>query len=415
MLRHAGSNWVTGDRFFDRETELQALERRVCDGVHTLLTAQRRMGKTSLVRELFRRFEARGEFEPVFVDLEAAGNPEDAIAEIGTQCRRLDGTWGRVRRAFDGLTARVDEVDLADLRIKLRAAVDPASWSQQGDALFTILADSKKPTVLAIDEIPMIVIAMLKGNDSAVTPERLEATRRFLSWLRKNGQAHRDKVTMILSGSVGLQPILQEAGLSAHVNIFAPLELRPWTEDVARDCLGELAATDGISLPDSAKRMICRLLRCCVPHHVQQFYFYLYELLQREGRHEAGLADVEQVYQYEMLGMCGQVDLNHYDTRLNKVLGPQQYWVARELLTDACAHDGFLNDESIRQFVRLLRRSHSAPQDAIRNVLRVLEHDGYLARESGGYRFVSGLVEDWWRKSHLFGAGAFSSRAPAKL
>ena len=50
-LRKAGSIWVDGDRFFDREVELASLSERVSAGIHTLLTAQRRMGKTSLVRE----------------------------------------------------------------------------------------------------------------------------------------------------------------------------------------------------------------------------------------------------------------------------------------------------------------------------------------------------------------------------
>ena len=40
------SNWVDGDRFFDREVELQLLRERVENGTHTLLTAQRRMGNT---------------------------------------------------------------------------------------------------------------------------------------------------------------------------------------------------------------------------------------------------------------------------------------------------------------------------------------------------------------------------------
>ena len=55
MIRKGGSNWVDGENFFDRKTELEALEERVREGTHTLLTAQRRMGKTSLVRELQRR------------------------------------------------------------------------------------------------------------------------------------------------------------------------------------------------------------------------------------------------------------------------------------------------------------------------------------------------------------------------
>ena len=53
-LRKAGANWVDGDRFFNREVELEMLAERARDGIHTLLTAPRRMGKTSLVRESLR-------------------------------------------------------------------------------------------------------------------------------------------------------------------------------------------------------------------------------------------------------------------------------------------------------------------------------------------------------------------------
>ena len=49
-LKKAGGNWVEGDRFFDREADIKALSSRVRGGTHTLLTAQRRMGKTSVVR-----------------------------------------------------------------------------------------------------------------------------------------------------------------------------------------------------------------------------------------------------------------------------------------------------------------------------------------------------------------------------
>ena len=52
MLTKAVGNWVDGERFFNREDDLAALQENVRDGTHTLITAQRRMGKTSLVRQL---------------------------------------------------------------------------------------------------------------------------------------------------------------------------------------------------------------------------------------------------------------------------------------------------------------------------------------------------------------------------
>ena len=54
-MRSSTGRWVGGDDFFDREAELRILKRLVDSHNHILLTGQRRMGKTSVVRELGRR------------------------------------------------------------------------------------------------------------------------------------------------------------------------------------------------------------------------------------------------------------------------------------------------------------------------------------------------------------------------
>ena len=128
-LRKAGSIWVDGDlpqvpaqvtehvyltRTFDREVELASLSERVSDGVHTLLTAQRRMGKTSLVRELLRRLadgpkqrcwahllrDIHDDHETLFVDFEDAETAEDAVAELAIQAEALQSTSRWIRAVF---------------------------------------------------------------------------------------------------------------------------------------------------------------------------------------------------------------------------------------------------------------------------------------------------------------------------
>ena len=227
QLRKAGSNWVDGDRFFNREVELEALKERVHEGTHTLLTAQRRMGKTSVVRELLRRLDAEGDYATVFVDLEAANDAPDAISEIATHARPLRSAWARIRSDsanwLQGIPGHVDEVGLHELKLKFRAGMDAGNWQRSGDQVFEALAQNDKPVVLAIDELPILVNRMVKGHDYHITPERRQAADEFLSWLRRNGQAHRGRVCLIVSGSIGLEPILRQAGLSAHANIFSPL------------------------------------------------------------------------------------------------------------------------------------------------------------------------------------------------
>ena len=67
---------------------------------------------------------------------------------------------------------------------------------------------------------------------------------------------------------------------------------------------------------------MCRRLRRQVPHHVQQFFGCLEEDLRRVRQREASTNDVNRVYAAEMLGVRGQMDLEHYESRLRFVLGP---------------------------------------------------------------------------------------------
>ena len=203
---------------------------RVRDGIHTLLTAQRRMGKTSLVRELLRRLTNEGAFETIFVDLEAAAAPADAIAEIGVQSRSAQGAWHRIKALFSNVLPVDVEIGAgsealagAEVRVKLRSGIDSGNWQQKGNEVFAALAGSDRRVVLAIDELPILVNRLLKGYDYRITPERRQAADEFLSWLRMIGQTHRGRISLILSGSVRLEPILQQAGLSAHANIFFPV------------------------------------------------------------------------------------------------------------------------------------------------------------------------------------------------
>ena len=415
-LRKAGGNWVVGDRFFDRETEIEALVERVEDGIHTLLTAQRRMGKTSLVREVLRRLEKKGDFETVFVDLEDASSPADAVVEIAARSKGIRRVWTRVQHWVSKWSTatvdRIDELGIPELKVKLRAGIDAGRWRIQGDALFASLAMGEKPVVLAIDELPILVSRILQGHDYRITPERRQDADEFLSWLRKNAQAHQDRVRLVVSGSVGLEPILARAELSAHANIFAPFDLRPWSEEIAVACLGELAESYRLQIPKRVRQEMYRRLRCGIPHHVQLFFDKLHEHLRRKQRQEASQADVAEVYSRDMLGVRGQVHLEHYRSRLRVVLDDERYEVAFALLTEA-AVNGQLTDESIRQYQAIRSVLSDESTARIKDVLHVLEHDGYLARREGVYRFVSGLVEEWWRDRHGKGFVPFSERPPA--
>lgn len=399
-LKKSGSNWVSDDRFFDREAELDMLRERLLEGQHILLTAQRRMGKTSLVREVFRRLDEEGEVRTVFVDLEGAETAPDAIAAIAAASRSVRGAWRRLGSGIGSLVEggldRLETVSVHELQVKLRARTDEGNWRSEGDLVLDALAASDRPLVLAMDELPILINRLLARNDRGAGREAADL---FLSWLRRNGQRHRHRLTFIVLGSVSLPPILRRAGLSAKANIYNPFPLDPWDEETASRCLAALAATYGLRLPERVRAEMCRRLRCCVPHHVQLFFEKLHRWLQRKRSDAATLDDVKVVYERLMLGPQGQPDLDHYETRLREILRADGYRTALELLTEAAVTKR-LSSAAIRRY-QLDRAASGESEDfSIEDVLHVLEHDGYLERCEGGYRFVSGLLEDWWRSRH---------------
>ena len=250
--------------------------------------------------------------------------------------------------------------------------------------------------MLAIDELPLLINRILKGSDHQMNRRRIDAAEEFLSWLRRNAQKHRDRITMVVSGSVGIMPIVEQAGLSASLNVFSAMELQPWSRSTASECLKELARTYGVRLPAEIRAVMCRRLRSCVPHHVQQFFDAIHRRLGIACRGTATLQAAEDAYREDMLGTRGRIAMAHYDEKLELVLGPRGYRVARKLLGRA-ASARFLSPASISESEwapSVPGESGSGPNSF---VLNPLEHDGYLQRESNGYRFASGLLEDWYR------------------
>ena len=92
------------------------------------------------------------------------------------------------------------------------------------------------------------------------------------------------------------------------------------------------------------------------------------------------------------------------------VLGDEGYSIAIDLLTETAVRDGVLGEQSIAQCGAYLSSLPDRVTVQVADVLHVLEHDGYLAQHEDGHRFVSGLVEDWWRARHSHGFVLFGRR-----
>lgn len=404
-LKQGHGNWVEDERFWDREDELKLFIQHLEEGSHIRLLAQRRIGKTSLMREAARRLADR--YVCLHVDLQDSMTAEDAVSELGVAMRPHAGLWQKTKRLFRNIARaagdKLDSLELRQLKVNLRAGVTPGDWARKGDQLFSVAAACKRPVIMFFDEVPILVNRLLKGHDYAVTAEGRRQTDAFISWLRENAIRHKGSVRIVLTGSIGFEPILRQVGLTAAMTVFPPLELQPWDGGTAIGCLTALANEYGIVFDNEAAEEMVRLLGCCIPHHVQMFFTYVYEACSKQGEKVCNVKCVQEVYRKEMLGTRGQAELLHYEVRLKMVLDSEELPLAMDLLTES-AVTGCLTSEALEAFCHEYKFEGRDVPEVEREILDVLEHDGYLRAGSKGYVFVSSLLRDWWkaRYEHFF-------------
>lgn len=389
-MRSSTGRWVNGNDFFNRETELMILENYVKDQNHVLLTGQRRMGKTSVVQELGRRLEEKG-WNFLFADVEGATCPEDVIADIARSAHKIRSI---ISRFCTGMTRlfidRIEEISAHDIHLKIRAGLDAGSWQRHGEQLFHICATHDKPVLLVIDELPIFLKRMLQHDGNA---RRVDE---FLSWLRGVLQSLGDNSpVIIISGSIGLEPLVRRLGITDRINHFFPYRLAPWDRDTSVRCFELLADNHQLLVNDGVAVTVYEMLGLGIPHHVQSFFARLRDFAIMHGRDCLTVEDVSTVYRTELLGPPGQNDLVHYETRLNEALEDESYSIAMEVLAEAATQDVFTADA---QFClqQLYTDVINDIDERISDTLGVLVHDGYLIPSDDGYRFPSRLLKDWW-------------------
>ena len=130
--------------------------------------------------------------------------------------------------------------------------LNAGTWRRHGERLIRECSTHDKPVLLVIDELPIFLKRMLREDDGE---RRVEE---FLSWLRAVFQRlEGGSPVLIVSGSIGLTPLVHRLGISDRINHLDPFTLRPWSLETSVECFERLAESHGIPIDDGrGKRRI---------------------------------------------------------------------------------------------------------------------------------------------------------------
>jgi uncharacterized protein len=387
-MRNRTGQPVRGSDFFDREAELRELW-HLLERDSVLLLAPRRVGKTSLLLRL--HDQPLAGWRCAYVDVMSAESEQRFVARLIARIyplspdkkvfRQLGDRLGALLERFEKLKAGPVEFDLS------RAIGD--DWQELGERTLGLLAALPHKTVLLVDEFPIFVRRLLRGEQGH------ERGQLLLDWFRSvrtELSGRTPEVRVLIAGSIGLDAVVSRAALSGSIADLVPFRLGPMATADADALLETLGEVEGLPLPPAVRERMLARLSFAVPFHVQLLFSQVARLARFHER-EVTLELVDEAYA-RLLGPELRKELAHWEERLSaSPWTPGERDLMEAILEAACKDPEGASAATLRQ----LRQTVDPRLDEV-ELVRSLEHDGYLVHEQGRWRFASALLRDWWRQ-----------------
>jgi uncharacterized protein len=378
---------VEGEDFFDRDSERRRMW-RLLDSDSLLLLAPRRIGKTSLMRKLCAEASDQG-FRAFALSFAACPDELACVREPSKALAAAEPTLVKsVQGTLKGLLPSIKSLKLGPLGIEL-AAGETADWRALGEALARSIGDLDGRWLIAVDEVPVFLLGLLKRNDG------LERVRSFLYWWRDLRQQHHADIRWILAGSIGLDTVAARHGIGDTVNDLVPAPLGAFDSETSDRFLVALAAGEGIKLMKPVRKAIIEAIGWPVPYYLQILFDRLRDRVEDGAKPSTVL--VGQIFE-ELLVPAHKGYFDYWRQRLHDELGSPEDGQAVHLLSQCARDPTGASLDTLTQALAEHIRDPEPREERLRYLLEVLESDGYLVMVDGRWRFRLELLRRYWLK-----------------
>jgi hypothetical protein len=345
------------------------------------MTAERRMGKTSILRKMQ---AAPPDHMVVFCfNVEAIGSPQELVLKIFRELQQVLSLSTAWRQRLTRWTSNWGGGKMLGLELPK----PEWSWKQNLEEMirdFTAQLASVERLVLFLDELP-IAIDNLRQKDPAVAMEVLNTLRSL--------RQECPQLRMIYTGSIGLHHVLRElqaAGYrNAPKNDLVNVEVEPFTEQDAVLLARDLLMGARVVTTDSLESIIQEIVT-----QVDRMPFYIHNVVAglREMNRPILVRDVGNLIRTKTRATDAW-EFKHYEERLKNYYGDRQP-VALKALDNLMVEP--LRVKELWQ--RILLEVSTVSEENIRDVLRLLEQDHYIQmNEANQYEFRFQLIRQYWQ------------------
>ena len=371
---------VEGEDFFGREKEIRKANRLLDSNHSLLLSAPRRIGKSSLAKRLIEEKKQQG-WKCVYIDLEET-TTEEGFLRLVIEAFKKNEIWKQLTEGMSkGLVSVLDRIE----KISLGPVDLNIGKREEQEDLYKNLKELIKhdeDTFIVVDELTLFLGILNKSENGA------EKVAFILNWLRSLRQVSKTNVRWLFCGSVGLRNFTSAMNLGYTINDLMEFGLGELTREEAEGLLSGLCKSEDMEMSEELINYTLDKLHWNIPYFIQVIFSKLAEEYEDEVTKES----IDIAYNK----LCSENYLSTWSERLSEY---REYEVpARQILKALSTQSvGLERDAMLNILMTGQDASKVEEVDYILSkVLEMLENDGYLLKMDSIRTFRSPLLRDYW-------------------
>lgn len=377
---------ATGDYYYPRTEITDEIWEELKKGNYILIAAPRRVGKTSIMRDLEKNSQEG--YILKFENIQAVKSEKDfyeTIYRLILSCLSLSK---KSRKWFVKYlkSKAISEVNFSTLSIKIEDKT--FNYLNEISAIFKELDSSAETIVLLLDELPEVLHKINKAGN----PEEAKA---IINQLRTWRQSGFKKLQFVLAGSIGIHHVVKIIeGRTANLNDLNNVKCKPLTRTEASAYVDWATQYATIKYEGELKSYLLDKI-----HYYTPFFINLMlDEINKKGRKDNSPTitnqDIDNAFNRVIINNDHFAD---WKNRLKDYMPPEDFHFVNEVLI----HIGHKNSIDIQTIYD--KAVKNSKQTDYMYLIDDLNKDGYIIEEIEGnkkYIFISPFLKEFWFRNN---------------
>ncbi len=373
-----------GEKFYQRDNIITKVWELITTGHNILITAPRRVGKTSIMFYLLDN--PKKGHEAVFLNTESVNDTNEFFKRLANALLKTDSvnTSIKLKNLLSEKFPAIKKIGTSGIEFGAKQELD---YFEIVKSILNSANPEGNTILILLDEFPQTL-------ENIILDCGEKEGRRFLQLnreLRQNNEAP-EKTRFIYTGSIGLESVVHRINETKAINDLARLPVPPLKNKEANTLLSLLLRSSDIKMKDEIVAYMLERIKWLIPFYIQLMAQGIRDLVADEGIGEIDNKTIDKVID-NMLYQRNHFD--HWHSRLRIAFKGDEYSLAKDILNKISETEPLHSNEIVDSAVKynLMER--------YQDIVGSLVYDGYInnSEDKGKYRFNSPILRLWWRQN----------------